>query len=395
MTKPSFHVTLLKLGAGIALLVGLLVITSAVTYDLLVKNRGNAFDFYPRYVGAQALLNGENPYSAAITERIQIGMFGGVLPESFDQQRFAYPAYTAVLLIPFVLLTSETAIPLWMSLQLLAILVSVLIWIAILEWKPPIWLLPLLIVLLVFVFRYPVNVYVLGQFTGVMFLLISLAALALKHQRDSAAGVLLALALNPPTIALGVAGVVCALYLLQKRWILSVSFGLVIGIAIAVTVLLIGWWVPQFLADMTAYSDYAYPVWVVRLLPVYASILLIGFTGWVGLTFWRKPPLALRLHTDGFAFAILVALLLLPQTGNYYLTLLIVPLLLVIQRAAQRRQWLLLIGCLLLVALPWMIWSTVEHYREVEGILLPLFMLFLWWGQLRLTSAPRVATRAD
>ena len=90
-----------KVAVTLSLIAMLLVGLTAFTHNLLVAQRGNLFDFYPRYVGAQALLRGENPYSQEVTSRIQVGMFGGNLPADFDQQRFAYPAYTALLLLPF------------------------------------------------------------------------------------------------------------------------------------------------------------------------------------------------------------------------------------------------------------------------------------------------------
>lgn len=65
---------------------------SLASYWLVVVDNNHRFDFYPRWVGARAVLRGESPYSDAVTEDIQRGMFGRTLGPEEDQQRFAYAA---------------------------------------------------------------------------------------------------------------------------------------------------------------------------------------------------------------------------------------------------------------------------------------------------------------
>ena len=382
------------------ILTALVAALTLATDHLIVRARGNLSDFYPHYTAAQALLRSENPYSQAVTDRIQTGMFGGVLPPDFDQQRFSYPAYSALLLTPFALLPPSHAIALWMSLQLLSILASCFIWIFILEWKPSVWLLPFGVGALVVVFRYPMNAYVLGQFTGIVFLLISLAVLALKNRYDILAGILLALATNPPTIAFGIAALVLCAYAFHRRRRGLASFGVTLILLVAITTLQIGWWLPQFLGVMRDYSRYAYPVWIGSSLPVWLVVPLLALLGWSVLNALTrdKKPSSLALHTDGAALSILAALLLLPQTGNYYLTLLIAPLLLIIKRALERRgreRILILLGCFITVLLPWVIWLSFDHYREVEELVLPLSVFVLWWVQVRTNRAVEVVETAS
>ena len=369
---------------------------TAFTHNLLVVQRGNSFDFYPHYVAAQALLRGDNPYSQEVTAQIQIGMFGGELPPEFDQQRFSYPAYTALLLLPFTPLDSHTAIALWMSIQLFAIEASLLLWIHILEWKTPLVMLPVLLGALLLAFRYPINVYILGQFTGVMLLLLSLAALAFKRKHDTAAGVLLALSANPPTIAAGIAIFILLAHALKGRWRGLVSFILTLAVLVVIVVLRVGWWIPQFLGNIGDYSRYADPVWVLSMLPLWVVIPLLSLCLWAAFTTLRRArePFHTALHTDGIALSIIAALVLLPQTGNYYLTLLIVPLLLIAKRSLTNldaKQVLILIGCLFAVFSPWLIWLTFENYRPVEAALLPIFLFLLWWAQLQPPVSRRVA----
>ncbi|HYO88213.1 MAG TPA: hypothetical protein VER79_06160, partial [Candidatus Limnocylindrales bacterium] len=76
MEKP----TGVRSRAVVALIaVAVVVITGALfvfALTVIIPALGNAFDFYPNWVGSRAVLGGELPYSRAVTERIQIGMFG-------------------------------------------------------------------------------------------------------------------------------------------------------------------------------------------------------------------------------------------------------------------------------------------------------------------------------
>ncbi len=164
----------------------------ALSHALLIEPRGNRFDIYPRLVGTAAFWNGESPYSRSVTERIQIGMYGAVLPPGLDEQRFAHPAYSAVLLAPLLLLPAEAVVGVWLTLQLLALAAVPLIWFTALGWRtPPLMALPLVLMLLAF--RYPFLTYVFGQFTGTMVLCLSLGMLWLIKGKDSWAGAAFAL----------------------------------------------------------------------------------------------------------------------------------------------------------------------------------------------------------
>src|SRR5690349_8054542 len=99
----------------VALLAGLLIYgwISAVLIPYQVGTarsqntpRGNLSDLYPRWLGAhELLLHGRDPYSAAVTQAIQIGYYGRALAPDDpikDQQGFAYPLYVVFLLAPLV-----------------------------------------------------------------------------------------------------------------------------------------------------------------------------------------------------------------------------------------------------------------------------------------------------
>lgn len=142
---------------AIFLLAVMFILVFVFTRNIIVTARENRFDFYPRYVGTQAFWDGTSPYETSVTRAIQMGMFGGELPEGMDQQRFAYPAYTALFLAPFLALPAPEAIALWMTIQFFGILGSIIIWLIILDYQPKPIAFFAAVFLSVFVFKYPVN----------------------------------------------------------------------------------------------------------------------------------------------------------------------------------------------------------------------------------------------
>jgi len=354
------------------MIVGVMIALTFFNLRYIVPPRGNRFDFYPRWRGGQALWNGISPYSASTTDAIQEGMFGGVLPPNVDQQRMVYPAYVGLILAPLLLLPPSTAIAIWLTIQLIAVLATPILWLQILDWKPPPWVLGLLIVGLVLVFRYPINLYIVGQFTGTILFGFSLAVWLLQRKRDLAAGILLALTAIPPTIAIPLALVLVGSFVLIGRPRALIGFVVTLAILTAITFVQIGWWIPDFLTQLGAYSSYALPIWPPGLLeaPIlrFGLILAVGLTLLAALIRFRQTR-----ALENFAIsAILACLLLLPQTGNYYLILLIPPLLVIFRRGGL----IFRLAVALAVISPWFL--RVLPNTSSEALLLPLYTLILW-----------------
>lgn len=361
-------------------LVVALIIIAALAMMVIVFSinfaapRGAAFDFTPRYVGTQAFWEGESPYSPRVTERIQIAMFGGVLPPDVDQQRFAYPAYTAVLLIPLLALPLPTAIGVWMALQWMAVAASVVVWLYLIGVRPRPFAFAGLLLLFVFAYRYTVNLYVVGQFTGTMLLCIAFGTLALDRRRDLAAGVLFALAANPPTVAGLIGLLIVVRFALARRYRPLVAWLLTLAILSLIAVLRIGFWLPDFIEGLFAYADYSFPVAAWQVLPsgvnvaFIAGALLIAGMAWVRGRSLRQPPAAIQVVSD----SVLIALLLLPQTGNYLLVLLI-PVL--INALVLPRWWIVAV----LIALScWLWFALYEVNPRLEAIAMPVLVALIW-----------------
>ena len=366
---PSNRADAYKLILLLALLTGVIVLFNAL---YIVPPRGNCFDFYPHWEGGRALWQGQSPYSPEVTAAIQQGMFGGTLPPDADQQRVVYPAYVGVILAPLLAIPAPTAIAIWLAIQLMAVLTTPILWLQIINWKPPPWLLGLLIVGLVLIFRYPVNLYLLGQFTGTILFGFSLSVYLLIRRRDIAAGIVLALTAIPPTIAAPMALILLVGHGLNGRWRALAAFSITMVILIGITMVQIGWWLPDFVAHLGTYGSYAAPVWGPGLIEsALLRWLLIGGVGLILLLVFLRFRQAHQI--EDFAIGtMLLCLLVLSQTGNYYLVLLIPPLLVSFRRGGVIRR----LGVALAILSPWLFRLLPEP--SPEALLLPLYVLVLW-----------------
>ena len=356
----------------------IIVIIAVFSFYSLIPSRDLRFDFYPRWVGGRALWNGQSPYENNVTNLIQTGMFGGLLPDDADQQRFAYPAYTGLLIAPLLVLPPQMAIAVWVAIQFWSILITPLIWLKISNWQPSSWLLVALMFGLVFVFRYPINLFIIGQFTGLMLVMISLGILLLLQGRDVLAGIAFALSTMPPTISVPFALIVLGGYSLKGRWKGLLGFAGTLTILTGITFALIGWWIPDFLHQISDYSRYAFPVWAPGIfdLPVISLFVVCATIAWL---LWNVRDFVWK---DGkqnqiqFALAALItALILFPQTGNYYLVLLIPPIMVATkytQAINGKQKWF--VGGLIALAIlsPWLYFSLQASNPNLPALLLPV-----------------------
>jgi hypothetical protein len=374
------------------ILIGVLAAFNAST---LVPARGLRFDFYPHWVGGRAVWRGETPYTPAITREIQMGMFGSELPPDADQQNLAYPAYTSIVLGPVIALPAPTAIALWMAIGLAGVIWTPVIWLAILGWRPAPFVLFALLLGLTFGFHYPIDMLVLAQFSGTVLLALSLGIWLLTLRKDVFAGVIFALATVPPTmgapLALGILGAMA----LRGRWRGLAAFLVTMALVVGISILRIGWWIPDWLRVVREYAAYAPPAWPPNFLPLPLRIVLVVavvlYLGWSLVKFLRvsrnqdENSLLVTHHsvlsTQYFVALLLAALLLIPQTGYYYLVLLIPVIVACLERSralTKSERRLVWLSCILAVVSPWLYFSIPGMNPEMQSLILPLHVGPMW-----------------
>lgn len=369
-SQKSFPLRVIVVTCGV-----LWFVAALFTYFFVVLPNENRLDFYPRWVGARAILHRDNPYSAQVTEQIQLGMFGQVQPPDHDQHRFAYSALIAWLLLPFWLMPFPIAAGVWGGLAFLLLLILPIAVFNLLGWRAPPLALAIVLLFTILVFRYPINAYLLGQF--IPFLLGCLVAAWWGLSRDKWLVVLLALVFA--TIRLEIIFLPLAALLVlawERGWRrVVIAYGLVVAALWAWTTLWIGPWELDFYNGIRAYQTYAAPVWPPQLLNnLLLSILLIAaVVVWCGWMWFQVRAVEVKERT-GWVLAVttLTSLTIFPQTGNYTLVMALLAVWMIFW--GYRRNYLYWIPLLVVLASPWFFFANFTLW---ERLVIPMALMLL------------------
>ena len=242
-------------------------------------------DLYPRWVGTrELLLNGKNPYSSEVSHEIQMGFYGRVIEQTYDQpqarildeQRFAYPVYVVFLLAP-VMHVDFAVLNLWAPVVFAALTaISIWLWLDLVHWKPA-FLSIVSIILLILSSPQLAQGLRLRQLGLFVAFLLTLASWAVVREHYFIAGVLLAVATIKPQMV-----VLCVAWFLiwmtgewKKRWPLGLGFALSLSALAGAGEVLVPGWPRNFIEGITAYRKY-FPT---------TSLLRVLLGNWIGWAF--------------------------------------------------------------------------------------------------------------
>jgi hypothetical protein len=293
-----------------------------VLYVVFVS-RTDHTDFFPRWVGARiALFKSKDPYSEASTHEIQRTIYGHLRQDGEDPQSFSYPAHVIPLLFPFWLLPMRISSALWSSL-------SVLMMVALVYTLGRAAIRQLFgVCISVFAIAHVLLVVFQGQFTLFVTACLGIAYWLYSRSNDVAAGVLLVFATIKPELVLFPMMILIATAIWERRWNLLVAFSLVFFVAMAISFVIAGIWVPQWLGQVRAYPSVSRALWPVGVLykhwPVAAlAFLVLAFLA-LKVARWDRDLV--------FASVCVLDLVLIPQTLPYSLAVLLLPIVLVLMQ---------------------------------------------------------------
>ncbi len=393
----------LRLYLLVLVAVAVLIAGTWLTYALFTSHHTGGNDFFSRWVGGCALLReGLNPYSEAVTRRIQEGMYGRPARPDEDQVAFAYPLYSLLFFWPLCCTDRYPLVQaIWMWWLLAGLVAAVVLWMQVICWHPHLWLWTLTLVWSV-LFYHDLRAILLGQLAVLVMLALVCALWTLQRGRDGWAGFLLALStvkpqlvyLALPWILLWAAG--------RRRWRLWWSFGASLAALILGSMLLLPSWVPDFIRQALAYPSYT----------VYGSLTAMIFRYWLGwgrgtevgalavlaagtlLLAWRSWRGTWEQMVWMLGLLLLLTNFFTPRiaTTNY---LMLVPWALwgfrEMQRAWGRRGTRAVVAFQLasLVGLWWLFLATIEGNFETAPVYFPFpigMMLLLTWLWRRIRS---------
>jgi Glycosyltransferase family 87 len=217
-------------------------------------------DLYPSWYGTRQLaLHGQNPYSQRVSEDLQVAYYGNLLSDgSRNEQRFAYPVFVALFLLPTVNLNFGQVQIIASFVMAGAIAISVPCWLGFIGWTLPRWKVTV-IVLLVLSCSPSVQALEMQQLSTLVCAFIAAGALLLRRRAYVASGLFFGLATIKPQM-------VFLLYLWLLLWTLSkwrerkkllLSFSIVVAALILAGQWMVPGWVGQFMSAIAAYRRYA------------------------------------------------------------------------------------------------------------------------------------------
>ncbi len=215
-------------------------------------------DFLARWMGAHYwVTKGISPYNSRVSLASQQMIYGrpASLENGEDIAHFVYPLNSMLFFGPFGLLDYTLARAVWMTLLELCLAGAALASLRIAGWQvKPLWAASMV---LFAIFWYPgLRTIVLGQFSGVNALLILLALLFIQEGRDVPAGILLALSTAKPQMTFLLLPFALLWSVSTRRFRLTWSILISLGMILVVTLALLPGWPGQFLAQLKEYTTY-------------------------------------------------------------------------------------------------------------------------------------------
>lgn len=229
-------------------------------------------DLTPRVVGTRDALRGISPYSIRALHDIQRTIYGHVLrPGSrSDPQYFSYPALIVPLLVPAVNLSRGMVTMAFLGLMLPALVISFWWWTR--RLIPSLSPLATGCVVVLCISAWPtVWALRLEQLTIVAFVLMTGAVASVAKGWDGLAGVLFAVAVVKPQIALPLLLWLCVWCARRRRFGIFPGFAVSLGLLWLAADAIVPHWFSAWIASLSAYSSINHPL----------GEMLLG--KWVGL----------------------------------------------------------------------------------------------------------------
>jgi hypothetical protein len=395
----------------ISLLILLLFIISVVgMYTFFTSKVPGANDFYPRWKGAQLYWqNGTDPYSQTATEAIQMGIYGRLARPDQDQLLFVYPFYTVFLLLPLVNLEYAWVQAIWLVVVQFSLIGGVILTLKLLDWQHPPWLLAITLLWSVMMYN-STRTIILGQFAGPIFFWLAAALLALKHDRDALAGVLLSLTTIKPQMSYLIIPLLLLWAVWHKRWRVVAGFVGAMALLAGLSFLLLPSWLTSFIDQVRYYPEYTVTPSPLRVITAVfwpqlgKPVEYVGIALLLGVMFWQWWQLRWETATSasdlgrrsvqavshkflfiiGLTLIVTNSIILRTATTNY--VIMYIPLFLLLHAVSQRwRGGNLWVAGILLFSLvgTWVLFlNTIQGDFEHPVTYLPLpigLLLGLFW----------------
>lgn len=394
-----------------ALLMIVFVANVVITHNVFTEPFPGHNDFMTPVEATHAFwVDGLNPYGEEATIRIQQRIFGRpALPEE-DPGYYSYPFYATYITLPFVQMDYSWASAIWMVILEVSLVGALLLTLDLFRYRPSPIMITVYILWILIV--YPgARGLILGQLSHFAVLLQILTLWALSRNRDSLAGIILAISTFKPQMGYLLVPFLLLWGLKERRWHFVGYFIGTFGALMASSFLFFPAWFGEWLHRLSLYPTYTRENTVQI---ITNSYLHLGKTGEWGLNillyslvFWSWWKVLIQKKQDWLMWTIMwtitITHLAAPRTATPHFVLFALILLFYFGILNKRRQYALLwLGIALTFALPWVHFlSTVggvagEQEAASVHVVMPLLMaLLLWltrykWQQSSISINPKV-----
>jgi hypothetical protein len=362
------------------------------------KNPGGN-DFLVHWVGTQSFVKeGISPYSDDVALRIQNLVYGRPAQAGEHELRVAYPFYSVFLFLPFSLIEDFTiSRALWMTVLEFLIIISTIMMIRMVNWKPN-FLISFLIIVFSLFWYHGLRSIINGNAVVFILFFIILSIYAIIHKQDELAGICLALMTIKPQVVFAFIIFLVFWSLANRRYKVIFWF---LGSFVALIILSLYFlpsWPMEFLREVFRYPGYNPPgtpatalaeilPGIGRQLGIILSVLsiLILLIEWVNGRYSRE---------EKFIWVISITLVMgqwlniQTDPGNF---LIMFPAIILIFRIIEDRwrnygQWINLFLLGILFFIPWIIFvRTIDFgYQPLQNPIMffpvPLILIIgLFW----------------
>lgn len=390
----------------IVALIGVTVVIALtlVAYNYLTLPYPGLNDFMSRWEGARSFwIDGLNPYGDEASLNIQKRIYGRPAAPDEDPGYFAYPFYTVFVIWPLVYLDYAWASAVWLVLLAICQIAALVMILQILRWRPSVLILGSL-ALWSLLSYYPARGLILGQPGLLVYFLEILALFALAKQRDSVAGVALALSTIKPQMGYLLIPFLILWGLWSKHWrfvgmFLAAFLGLMLG-----SFLLNPTWLGDWLGQVRIYADYTAlgsPVWIIThyYLGISDGITYLVEAFFYGLMLWGWFNILILRRQERFLWVIVLTLtvthLVAPRTATPHFVVFMIPIVFYLRELADRRgnRAVILILVVLFVGQWAHFLLTVSGRFEHPTVYLPLpfaMLILLWLDRARWWARPNL-----
>jgi hypothetical protein len=387
---------------GLILLIGLLISLLWGNYHF-ADNNISGEGFIIQWIGVRSLvISGNSPYSDLITAQIQDQI---TYQNSFAQgnlPRYTSPFYSSVVVFPFALIGNKIlAHALWLTAQLIAIFIILIVGLKITDWKPSWYVFLLFSMLTIFSFHVFIPWLDGGLSIWAAFFL-TITFLAIRNNWNEVGGIFLALAAIQPQMTILV--VVFTLFwgVSKKNKILLLWFFMTLLSLSIIGLFLVPNWIMQYLKILYNITENLPPGNLGMLfrnlwpgLGKQLGWMVIGILGIILLFEWR---LAFKKDFRWFLWTACLTMVISQWVGIPIIPAnfagLILPLILVSAMLTERwprgGQWLAVLLTAVLFVLEWLVlfYDLNNSQPGIQiNLIIPLpFILFIglywvrWWA---------------